>query len=214
MRILALTSSYPRYDGDPTAPFIESITKHLAARGHTVHVVLPEASDWQRAESEGNVHFHPYRYSPVQSWTPWGYSGSLEAGVKIRRPLYGLAPVVLGAGMHAMHSLLAREPFDLVHTHWVIPNGPLGAAAASRHRLPHVLSLHGSDISVSERSPTLARAARWSFDRADAVTAPSSDLLDRARALGASGALELVPYGADVDGLRAKPSRFAPFARP
>jgi len=42
MNILTLTSSYPRFEGDPTAPFIESITRHVAARGHTVHVVLPE----------------------------------------------------------------------------------------------------------------------------------------------------------------------------
>ena len=203
MRILALTSSYPRYDGDPTAPFIESITKHVAARGHTVHVLLPQVSGWERPSSEGDVHFHPYRYSPVESWTPWGYSGSLEAGVKIRRPLYGFAPIVLAAGIRAVRSLLAREQFDLVHTHWVIPNGPLGAMTARRHALPHVVSLHGSDISVSERSRTLARTARWSFDRADAVTAPSGDLLERARALGASGALELAPYGADIEGLRA-----------
>ena len=75
MNILALTSSYPRYEGDPTAPFIESITKHVAARGHTVHIVLPAVSGWVHEQQEGNVHFHPYKYSPVESWTPWGFSG-------------------------------------------------------------------------------------------------------------------------------------------
>ncbi len=203
MKILALTSSYPRYDGDPTAPFIESITKHLAGRGHTIHVVLPAVRGWMHEQREGNVHFHPYRYSPVEAWTPWGFSGSLEEGVRIRRSLYGLAPIVLAAAARATHSLLTRERFDLVHTHWVIPNGPVGAGAAHRHGLPHVISLHGSDVSVPERSRALARAARWSFARADADTAPSGDLLDRARALGASRMLELVPYGADVVGLRA-----------
>jgi glycosyltransferase involved in cell wall biosynthesis len=207
MKILALTSSYPRYDGDPTAPFIESITKHLAARGHAVHVVLPAVHGWAHEREEGNVRFHPYRYSPVESWTPWGFSGSLEAGVKIRRPLYGLAPIVVTAGARAVSSLLARERFDVVQTHWVIPNGPLGAVAARRHDLPHVVSLHGSDVSVPEHSRTLARVARWSFDRADVVTAPSGDLLERARALGAQGSLELVPYGADVDGLTATPEQ-------
>ena len=205
MKILALTSSYPRYEGDPTAPFIESITKHISARGHVVHVVLPAVTGWARERQEGNVHFHPYRYSPIESWTPWGFSGSLEAGVKIRRPLYGLAPMVMAAGAHAMNSLLSRERFDLVHTHWVIPNGPLGALAARRRRLAHVVSLHGSDISVPEHSRALAQVARWSFGSADAVTAPSGDLLERARALGASGALELVPYGVDVAGLQADP---------
>jgi glycosyltransferase involved in cell wall biosynthesis len=62
-----------------------------------------------------------------------------------------------------------------------------------------VVSLHGSDVSVSERQRALGRAARWSFARGAAVTAPSRDLLERARALGAVEPLELIPYGADPD---------------
>ena len=63
MRVLALTSSYPRFEGDATAPFIESITTHVAA------LATPSTSSYraQRMEatpSEGDVHFHPYRYSP------------------------------------------------------------------------------------------------------------------------------------------------------
>ena len=94
MNILFLTSAYPKFDGDSTAPFIGSITEHVAARGHTVHVVLPEHAEWARPPVEGNIHFHPYRYSPSRSWTPWGYAQSLEGGVKLRRRLYALAPSV------------------------------------------------------------------------------------------------------------------------
>ena len=42
MRVLMLTSSYPKFRGDTTAPFIESIATNIAARGVEVHVVLPE----------------------------------------------------------------------------------------------------------------------------------------------------------------------------
>lgn len=33
MRVLMLTSSYPKYPGETTAPFIEEIAAGLAARG-------------------------------------------------------------------------------------------------------------------------------------------------------------------------------------
>ena len=112
MNILALTSSYPRYEGDSTAPFIESITKHVAAEGHSVHVVLPENSGWKRAATEGDIHFHPYRYSPFRSWTPWGFSESLQAGVRIKWPLYALAPAVLLAAARKSSALLRRERID------------------------------------------------------------------------------------------------------
>lgn len=199
MRVFSITSSYPRYEGDPTAPFIESITRHVAARGHEVHLVLPENREWRRASSEGDVHFYPYRYSPRRAWTPWGYSESLEGGIRIRRSLYALAPVVFASAARTCAKVLSRSPFDLVHVHWVIPNGPIGTIAARRHRLPLVLSLHGSDVSVAQRSHRMGRVARACFARAAAVTAPSADLLERARSLGARGHLEVIPYGADVE---------------
>jgi glycosyltransferase involved in cell wall biosynthesis len=206
LRVLAVTSSYPRFEDDPIAPFIESITRHVGARGHTTHVVLPESHAWRRPTEEVGIHYHPFRYSPRRSWTPWGYAASLERGNAIRKPLYALAPVVFLSGVRACEHVLQEHPCDVVQAHWVVPNGPIAAYVARRHRLPLVLSLHGTDISISEGSRWLGRLARWSLAEACAVTAPSADLLQRAKVLGARGRLELIPYGAD-------PARFEPDAR-
>jgi glycosyltransferase involved in cell wall biosynthesis len=203
VKILALTSSYPRYEGDPTAPFIESITKGVAALGHSVHLVLPENAAWDHPSVEGTVTYHPYRYSPRRSWTPWGYSEALAQGERIRSGLYALAPVVALSGLRTSRKLLAREQFDLVHAHWVIPNGPIAARALHGHELPLVVSLHGADVTVAERARPFGSMAGWTFSRTNAVTAPSVDLLERARSLGAREPLELVPYGADVTSLAA-----------
>jgi glycosyltransferase involved in cell wall biosynthesis len=205
MNILALTSSYPRFEGDPTAPFVESITRHLALRGHTVHLVLPQNKKWRRPSTEGGVHYHPYRYSPRRTWTPWGYSESLEGGVRIKRSLYALAPAVAASALWTCGRVLSRGEFDLVHAHWVIPNGPIGALVARRHRLPLVVSLHGSDISLSQRSEWVGRLTRSTFAHTAAVTAPSRDLLERATRLGAKGTLEPIPYGADVSAFAPDP---------
>ncbi len=88
-----------------------------------------------------------------------------------------------------------------MHVHWVVPNGPIGAITARLDGLPLVVSLHGSDMAVSERSGAIGRVTRWTFDRASAVTAPSGDLLERAARLGARAPLERIPYGADVEAI-------------
>jgi glycosyltransferase involved in cell wall biosynthesis len=198
MKILAITSSYPRFEGDPTAPFVESIVRSVAELGHEVHVLVPEHREWRRPAGENGVHFHSYRYSPVSSWTPWGFSASLEGGTRIRRPLYALAPLVVASAARKARSILARGDFDVVHAHWVVPNGPIARLAADRARIPLVISLHGSDVAVSERSRLAGRGARWTFARTAAITAPSHDLLERATRLGARGLLERVPYGVDA----------------
>jgi glycosyltransferase involved in cell wall biosynthesis len=202
VNILALTSSYPLFEGDATAPFIKSITRHVAARGHTVHLVLPEHRAWNHPEAEDGVHFHPYRYSPRRTWTPWGYSEALEGGETIRRRLYLVAPVVLASALRTCRAIASRERIDVVHAHWLVPNGLIGSFVARWHGLPLVVSLHGSDVAVAERSRALGALARSTLGRSSAVTGPSFDLLDRARALGASDRFEWIPYGADPDQFR------------
>ena len=154
--------------------------------------------------TEDGIRYHPCRYSPSRSWTPWGFSESLEGGVKIRRPLYALAPLVVVSMLRRGNSLAKTGSFDLIHAHWVVPNGPIAARIATRHRLSLVISLHGSDVSVAQRSAWMGRAARWAFERAAAVTAPSEDLIERARSLGATGDLEVIPYGGDADAFRVE----------
>ncbi|MGH9390399.1 MAG: glycosyltransferase family 4 protein, partial [Vicinamibacteria bacterium] len=66
MRILTVTTSFPKFEGDTTAPFIESITRELALRGHQLTVVLPARSDLNPAPIAG-VRFRPYRYAPTAS---------------------------------------------------------------------------------------------------------------------------------------------------
>ena len=158
MNILTLTSSYPRFKGDPTAPFIESITRHVAARGHTVHLVLPEHRAWNRPRVEDGVHFHPYRYSPRKSWTPWGYSEALEAGTRIKRRLYPLASAVVASALRTSARVVSRESIDVVHAHWLVPNGPIGSLVAKPHELPLV-------IACTARTSPSPTSGRWQARR-------------------------------------------------
>ncbi len=74
MNICMLTSSYPKYPGETTAPFIEEIAAGLVRRGHTVHVVAPFHRDVRRAPVELGVHPHFFRYSPLRALNVWSDS--------------------------------------------------------------------------------------------------------------------------------------------
>ncbi len=193
-----VTSSYPKYPGEVTAPFIEEIAAGIAALGHEVHLLLPHHPDLRRGAVEREVYLHPYRYAPCRALAIWGYAESLAADVEVRGRTYLAAPLALPAGLLALLHLIHQDRFDLLHAHWAIPNGPAAALAAGRRALPLVLSLHGSDIYLPERKPWLRPIARWTFRRASAITACSADLARRAMALGApAGRLTVIPYGAD-----------------
>jgi glycosyltransferase involved in cell wall biosynthesis len=194
-----VTSSYPKYPGDVTAPFIESIARGAAARGHLVDVVLPHHPDLRRQPDEP-VRFFPFRYAPRKDWSLWGYAQSLRADVSVRAAALIVAPLAALALRRQVAARLRERSYDVIHAHWVVPNGALVADLARSHRTPIVVSLHGSDVFLPERIPVLRPAARFAFRTAGAVTACSADLHRRALALGAPPErTTTVAYGVDLD---------------
>ncbi|MFL5800712.1 MAG: glycosyltransferase [Roseiflexaceae bacterium] len=223
-----LTTSYPKYPGETTAPFIEEIAAGLVRRGHTVHVVAPFHREVRRAPIERGVHLHFFRYSPWRALNIWGYAEAMRADVGLRGRALLAAPLALSAAVLALLRVTNRRPttddrrrwrpqrghptdsqfsilnsqfpsFDLIHAHWVLPNGPPAALVARLRGLPLVISLHGSDVYLAERAVPLTLAAAGTLRAAGAVTACSGDLRDRALRLGAHpGSVAIVPYGVDT----------------
>ncbi len=199
MKILMVTSSYPKFPGDVTAPFIESIARGVAARGHQVDVVLPHHPELRRGDDEP-VRFFSYRYAPAERWSLWGYAQSLESDVRVRREIYLLAPFVAFALRRIVGARLCMERYDAVHAHWVVPNAVMIADVVRAHGVPLVVSLHGSDVFLAERLLPARALTRITLAGASAVTACSSDLTARALRLGAPADLtRTVPYGVDVE---------------
>lgn len=194
-----VTSSYPKFPGDVTAPFIENIARSIVERGHAVDVVLPFHPDLRRDASEP-VRFFPYKYAPTKGLNLWGYAQSLESDVKIRKSMYLLAPVVARAMRRAVSARLQSDRYDVVHHHWVIPNAGLVADLVEARGVPQIISLHGSDVSVAERFGPAKALAKAAFRSAGAVTACSGDLGRRAIALGANPhRTRTIPYGVDTE---------------
>jgi glycosyltransferase involved in cell wall biosynthesis len=197
MKVLMVTSSYPKFPGDVTAPFVESIARSVAGRGHAVDVVLPHHPDLRRGRDEP-LRFFPYRYAPRESWARWGYAQSLHADVRVRPEAWLLAPLAALALRGEVARRLREERYDVVHAHWLVPNAALVAGIVRAHRTPFVVSVHGSDVFLAERLALARVLARRAFAAAGAVTACSADLQRRVLALGAHRP-RIVPYGVDVD---------------
>jgi glycosyltransferase involved in cell wall biosynthesis len=205
--VVMVTTSYPRFPGDSVGTFMEPIAKQVAARGHEVHIVAPWHPSITRGTVEDGVFFHFFKYAPVPALNVFGYAAGLRADVQLKAAAWIAAPLALTAGWFKALRVAQKKRATIMHGHWVVPGGVI--AAAARPELPLVISLHGSDVFVAERTAVARAAAARVFHRAGFVTACSPDLAARAVALGAAAdRLEVVPYG--VDAARFKP---APGAR-
>ena len=208
MKIGVLTHNYPRYRGDFSGRFVEALSEELVAQGHQVTILAPWDAAYARTPSDHRVALELYRYAPRAEWHRLGYMRTMRADVALRRMTYLLAPGMFAAGVRAVSAWAGRERPDVLHAHWALPNGFIGAVAARRHGIPLAVSIPGSDATVAAANPIFRRMARFAFDTAGLITANSAALRDVAvNDLGADPAkFDLIAYGVDPNALRPDPS--------
>jgi glycosyltransferase involved in cell wall biosynthesis len=129
VRVLVLTTSYPRYEGDPTVNFLAEAVAHLRERGLEVDVVSPAS----------------FRHFGI------AYGAGVMGNLRREPWRAALVPAMLANFRRAARGLAAKA--DLVHAHWL----PTGLVAASLGR-PFVVQLWGTDVELARRAPWLARS--------------------------------------------------------
>jgi len=198
--LLFLTQTYPRFEGDTSGPFIRDLARGLVRLGDRVTVLAPHAEGVPARWEEWGVEVVTFRYAPERHEV-LGYGRSLEAdervkgGAAIAAPLYALG---------LLRAIRRARRFDLIHAHWIVPNGVIAAIAG---RFPLAIGLHGSDVFLAEK-PGVRMAAAWALRRSRLLTGCSPELVDRVRALGfPEERSRVIPYGVDVETFSPGPDR-------
>jgi len=197
-RLLCLTSNFPRWAGDSTTPFILHLARDLQALGWQVDVLAPHAPGTATREVLDGVLVERFRYLWPDSWETVCYQGG--ALINLRRNRVNLAklPALVMAEWTATLGRLARRRYDLLHSHWILPQGFTGALAARPLKIPHVLSVHGGDV-FALRGPWLTRCKRFALRHVDAVTVNSSVTQQAVETIaGPLPALQRIPMGVTV----------------
>jgi glycosyltransferase involved in cell wall biosynthesis len=168
LRVLTVTHNYPRFAGDPAGAFVARIAEGVAARGHAVEVIAPHALEAPVDEQVRGVRVHRFRYAPGKLERV-AYTGGLHQGT-LRSPLTAVAfPGFLLAFARSIRRAVDRFRPDVIHAHWWFPAGWL----VSRRQVPFLITCHGSDVRLLERSGLIRRLATSPFRRAARVSAVS-----------------------------------------
>ncbi|MEE8367421.1 MAG: glycosyltransferase family 4 protein [Thermoanaerobaculia bacterium] len=194
LRLLFLTQTFPRFSSDTSGPFIRDLAKGLVALGDSVTVLTPHAAGVRERWKDDGVEVISFRYAP-EKFEQLGYSRSLRADEKIKARAALVAPAyLLGAG-RALRTIVGARGFDLIHAHWIVPNGLV--AGPLRKRVPIAIGLHGSDVFLAER-PVVRRWVGRALKQTSLLTGCSPELVERICALGFPEERSVViPYGVD-----------------
>ncbi|MBZ0113752.1 MAG: glycosyltransferase [Thermoanaerobaculia bacterium] len=183
MRVGVLAHSFPRFQGDTHGPFVKHLSEAVARRGHSVDALIP----WDpeiRPDPDTAIEISTFRYIWPPSFHQLGYSRTLRRDIRLAAGAYLQSPFYFAFGERALERLSRRARLQLVHAHWLLPNGFIAARASAATGVPFAVTLHGSDIFMAERNPLFRRMAKFTLAQAAHVTSCSPDLKDRLITLG------------------------------
>jgi len=172
-RVLCVTSNFPRWEGDSTTPFVLHLAEDLQALGWEVDVLAPHAPSAARHEVLDGVSVDRFRYLWPENRETVCYQGGALINLKQDRSNYLKLPALVFFEWSAIVRRLMRGKYDLLHSHWMLPQGFTGVLAAKPFGIPHVITVHGSDA-FSLQGKVLSGFKRFSLSGADAVTVNSS----------------------------------------
>ncbi|HEX6398460.1 MAG TPA: glycosyltransferase family 4 protein [Steroidobacteraceae bacterium] len=170
---LMVTSNFPRWRGDSTTPFVLHLAQDLRALGWHVEVLAPHAPGAALSEDLDGIPVRRFRYFwPERSQTVCYNGGAL--GNLRRRPLnFAKLPMLVASEWAATRHHLATRRFDLVHSHWILPQGYVCSIVAKALGIPHLATVHGGDV-FAMRNRVLDRFRRLALATAQRVTVNSS----------------------------------------
>jgi glycosyltransferase involved in cell wall biosynthesis len=202
MHVGVLTHNYPRFPGDFSGVFVEALCQEMVAQGQRVTVWAPFDPAYRRS-LDGPVRLQLYRYAWPDHLHRLGYMRSMRSDLALRLEAYLLSPAMFAAGIAAVARGARRERPAILHAHWALPNGFIGAVVSRWLGIPLVVSIPGSDARVAGQNALFRGMARFVFRQAALLTANSVELRDAVVALGAdAGKFDLIIYGTDPNALR------------
>jgi glycosyltransferase involved in cell wall biosynthesis len=168
VRVVFLTHNFPRWDGDVAGNFLVPLAHGLRRRGVEVVVVAP-ADEGKTGEGEyEGIPVRRVRYAQPQNET-LAYRGTMLDAVRLQGGLRALAGLWWSLRRAAAAEVAAGA--QVVHAHWWVPGGLAAPSGA-----PLVLTMHGTDARLLERSRAARMLAHRVVRRAAVVTTVSKPL--------------------------------------
>jgi glycosyltransferase involved in cell wall biosynthesis len=194
--LLVLASTYPRWKDDHEPGFVHELSRRLCD-AFDVTVVTPRTPGAAAREEMDGVRVIRYRYAPASMET-LVYDGGIAANIARAKWKLLLLPGFVVGQYLAARGVLKAGGIDVVHAHWLVPQGLVARFAAVRSSTPYVVTSHGGDL-FGLRGRIATWLKRLVAQRAAAMTVVSSAMREEATRIGlAPPSITVVPMGADL----------------
>ena len=169
-KLLMTASTFPRWEGDTEPRFILDLAKAVNAY-YDVTVLAPAGIGARDSEIMEGVKVIRYHYLPVHKWETLCYPGAIVPRIKEKKIRALQVPFLFMALWVTL--LRLKSKFDIVHVHWLIPQGIVQGLVGGRY----VITCHGTDL-TSMNSGIVRKMKQLCINKARHVTVVSKKLYE------------------------------------
>lgn len=176
---MVIVSCFPKHKDDP-GDFVYDLTKKLKEKGFNISVLTPHVINSKFKENINGLkvyrfpYFYPFEFQKLAygSGIPYNLKNSYLA--KIQTPLFFLSELFYAIWV------IRKEKVEVIHSHWLVPQGLVGAICRNIFGIPHIATLHSSEITLVKKIPAGRRIAEFIVNNTNVIVSVS---LHRAKEL-------------------------------
>jgi len=171
--LLIVTSTFPRWKNDTDPPFVFELARRLTGV-FNVTVLTPNYPGALPNENMGGINVHRFRYF-LKSYEKLAGSEGILPTLKRNKLYYLLVPFFILAELLALLQLIRKNKPDIIHAHWILPQGFVTSLARKITGVPFVLTTHGADI-YGLQGQFASTLKRYALRNASIVTVVSKNI--------------------------------------
>jgi len=193
------TSTFPRWPNDNVPRFVLDFAIDMVNAGWTVEVLAPHYPGAASREEIAGVSVTRFRYLwPESLETLTNEQGGAIHALRAKPWNVWKLPFYLCAQLFALSRLISSKKIDLIHSHWLIPQGLTASIVSRFTKKWHIATAHGGDV-LGLQSTLLRALKKIALRRCDAATANSSFTEAALTAISPLGLrVERIPFGATL----------------
>jgi len=143
-KLIVFASTFPRWKDDTNPPFVYELSKRLTNE-FDVHVLAPSYPKAKDFEIMDKMKVHRFHYF-LRDYEKLAGSGGILPTLKKNKWFYFQVPFFMTAEFFALKKLVKQIKPDVIHAHWIIPQGFISALVHKLTGVKYVVTTHGGDI--------------------------------------------------------------------
>jgi len=205
-KVCILTSSFPRYEGDPVSPFLYELCRHLVKIGHEVHVVAPHYPGAPKFEKMEGINVHRFVYFWPKKLQILAYGNRMPSNIAESKLAKLLIPFYIVSLLKKTLTVVKEFEIDVFTAYWAIPQGIVGVLAKKITRKPLITRIFPVELALASSKYKFCQPLlKAVIAESDGIAPISNYTFKKLMELNCNPKkVEVIPEGVDYKKLRRK----------